>query len=599
MRVKRRARDEAVYQAALKKGLPPLSAHVLACRLSGGANDLEGVIRPRLHYIPHPGRLKDAERAARRIATAIVGGERIGIATDYDTDGVTSHVVIYRALTEYFDVPATRVDSFIGHRMEDGYGVSDRLAARILARSPQPSLVITADCGSSDEPRLARLKQAGIDVVVTDHHALPPDGPPLSAYAMINPVRADCGYPDDTIAGCMVAWLLMSLVRAQLVAGGSLPPDAPKLAEMLDYVGLGTVADCVGIDTAVNRAVVGAGLQLMNRSGRPCWRAIRTLTKMEDEPLSADFLGFQLAPRINARSRLSDPYAALRFLLAKTDQEALEYLLMLERDNQARRQIERAMVETAKEEAARQAAMGRVALVVYLADGHPGVQGIVASRLVEAFGRPAVVLCPALEPGQLTGSARGVPGLHVRDALQRAADACPGLFVKFGGHRGAAGLTLFTEKLPLLQTGVEEAVRGWLDDEAIGPVVLTDGALPPAAISRETFWELEQLQPFGREFDPPLFEGGFLVESLRVVGADGVHLAMELGNAGSVYKAIWFRALDAADSPVPVAEGDQIRCAYRLSLNTFRGVTRLQLLIRFAARDAAWRGPPLSDSGGG
>ncbi|HCA27535.1 MAG TPA: DHH family phosphoesterase [Betaproteobacteria bacterium] len=597
MRVKRRTRDAAVYQSALEKGLPPLAAHVLACRLSGGANGLEKIIRPRLQYIPHPERLKDAERAARRIAAAVAGGERIGIATDYDTDGVTSHAVIYRALTEYFGVPATRVDSFIGHRMQDGYGVSDRLAARILAQSPQPSLVITADCGSSDEPRLARLKQAGIDGVVTDHHVLPPDGPPLSAYAVVNPAQTGCSYPDDTIAGCMVAWLLMSLVRAQLVAGGYLPPDAPKLIDVLDYVGLGTVADCVGIDTAVNRAVVGAGLQLMNRSSRPCWRAIRTLTEQEDTPLSADFLGFQLAPRINARSRLSDPYAALRFLLAKTDREALEYLLMLEQDNQARRQIERTMVEAAKEEAARQAAMGRVSLVVYLADGHSGVQGIVASRLAEAFGRPAVVLCPALEPAQLTGSARGVPGLHVRDALQRAADAHPGLFIKFGGHRGAPGLTLSAEKLPLLQTSVEAAVRNWLDDEAVGPVVFTDGALPPAAISRETFLELEQLQPFGREFDPPVFDGGFRVESLRVVGADGVHLAMELSNAGSVHKAIWFRALDAADSPMPVAEGDRIRCVYRLSLNTFRGVTRLQLLIRFAARDAAWNGPPLLDNG--
>ncbi len=592
MRIKRRVRDESIYQSALKKGMPSLLAHVLACRLSGDTGSLEEIIHPRLKYIPHPERLKDAERAAQRIVAAIVGGEHIGLATDYDTDGVTAHAVIYLALTEYFGVSEARVDSFIGHRMTDGYGVSDHVATRILAQLPRPSLVITADCGSSDELRLVRLKQADIDVIVTDHHVLPPEGPPLSAYAMVNPARADCGYPDDTIAGCMVAWLLMSLVRAQLIATGYLPSAAPKLVEVLDYVALGTVADCVGINTAVNRAVVGAGLQLMNRSSRPCWRVIRTLTDTEEIPLSADFLGFQLAPRINARSRLSDPYAALRFLLAKTDQEALDYLRMLEQDNQVRRQIERTMVKIAKGKAAQQVALGRVSLVVYLADGHAGVQGIVASRLVETFGRPAMVLCPALEPAQLTGSVRGISGLPVRAALQWAADANPGLLIKFGGHRGAAGLTLLTEAFPLLQTSFEAAVRRWLDDEAVGPVILTDGDLSPEVISQETFWLLEQLQPFGREFDPPLFEGDFLVESCRVVGADGVHLAMELSCAGNKYKAIWFRALDSADSSLPMVVGDFIRCAYRLSMNTFRETTQLQLLIRFAVRKVAWNAPP-------
>lgn len=584
MLIKRRRRCDKTYQLALAAGLSPLLAHLVACRLPEFTGDLNHIIKPALKYIDRPELLKDSAKAAERIADAVIRRERIGILTDYDVDGVTSHAIIQRALTEYFAFPPARINNLIGHRIRDGYGISPGLTGRILAQASLPAVIITADCGSSDELRIARLKAAGIAVIVTDHHALPLTGPPPSAYAVINPTRPDCTYPDQTIAGCMTAWLLMSQVRATLIRRGHLPNDAPKLLKELDYVGLGTVADCVSIGTAINRAVVNVGLRHMNAFERPCWRAMRTLLKRE-QLFTVEDLSYQVGPRINARSRLADPYAALHYLLAGSDAEALRYLALLDTDNQDRKVIERDMVEAARRKANRQVEQGRLSVVVYLDDGHAGVQGIVASRLVEAFGRPAIVLCKATDPAELTGSGRSIPELHLRDALQRVADRRPELLIKFGGHKGAAGLGIYRAGLRAFQDAFEQAVREQLGDMALAPVIWTDGLLDAGALNLLTLQELEQLQPYGREFEAPLFEGLFYVDALRVVGARPVHLMLALSTPLSTHRAIWFRALEAEDAPPPVAPGDTIRCAYQLSLNEFRGMQNLRLIVRYAVKD--------------
>jgi single-stranded-DNA-specific exonuclease len=584
MQIKRRQRNENTYRLALEAGISPLLAHIVACRLTDCPEDIHRIIRPALKYIDHPELLVDAVKAAERIADAIRQQQRIGILTDYDVDGITSHAIVYRALSEYFNFPRDHIDSLIGHRIQDGYGISPHLTERIIAQPVRPDVIITADCGSSDEAQIARLKGVGIDVIVTDHHALPLAGPPVSAYAVVNPTRSDCPYPDATIAGCMTAWLLMSLVRNQLIAQGELPADTPKLSRELDYVSLGTAADCVSIGTAINRAVLNTGLKQLNRLGRPCWQAMQTLLGNHNNPFTVEDLSFQIGPRINARSRLADPYAALHYLLAQTHHEAVHYLKMLDVDNQDRKRIERNMVEDAKREAEQQVILGKSALVVYLEEGHSGVQGIVASRLVEAFGRPAIVLCPASEPTHITGSARGIAGLHLRDTLQQVADSHPELFVKFGGHRGAAGLTILRTGLGEFCKAFEQAVSKHLRDQELTPVIWTDGALEEMRISLETVAELEQLQPYGREFETPIFEGVFTVKSVRVVGNEPIHLALDLGTSNTIHKGIWFRALAQPGDPPPVAPGDRVECAYRLSVNTFRGVRQLKLMVEYANR---------------
>lgn len=584
--IKQRPQNSAILQQAQALGLSPLLAKVLAGRLADGVHNLDGIVQPALRYIERPEKLKDAGKAAQRIAQAVMQGQTIGVLTDYDVDGITSHAVMYRALTELFHHPADKIQSLIGHRLQDGYGVSAGLVARILQLPVLPDVIITADCGSSDEARIVLLKQAGIDVIVTDHHALPVEGPPESAFAMVNPTQSDCSYPDVTIAGCMVAWLVMSAVRMELVAQAYLPEKSPKLGFLLSYVALGTVADCVSLgDSAINRAVVKNGLDLINRFDQPCWRAVRKLLKKEDQLFSADVLGYQLGPRINARGRLDDPYAALHFILAPSDHQAEQYLAILDQDNEDRKAIEQEMTLSANQLAQQQVAQGLEALSIYLPEGHPGVQGIVASRVTQKTGKPSVVLCPAVNPEHMTGSARSVDQVHIRDALQWVHDNNPEIMVKFGGHRGAAGLTIQREYYPVFLQAFDQAVKQQTGQESLQPVIWVDGELESEQINEQTWHELQALQPYGREFDSACFEGVFLVEQLKVIGADQSHLQLLLSDQQQKYsfRGIWFKAL-AGGQVLNFSEGDYIHCVYQLNLNHFRGRSQIQLMVEWAGK---------------
>ena len=582
-RLEPRPLDEAIYVRAQVEGLSELQARLLASRLPGYKGELAPLVAPSLRYLAHPEKLADGRRAAERIAQAVAEGESIGILTDYDVDGITSHVVIRRTLVELFGVSEHKLHSLIGHRIHDGYGISLPLVERTLGLKPLPSLVITADCGSSDEPRIARLKAAGIDVVVSDHHALPLEGPPLSAYACVNPTRSDCDYPDKTIAGCMVAWLLMSLARGVLIEWGALPDATPKLSPWLSYVALGTVADCVSLGgSPANRAVVNYGLTLINRMDAACWRAMAARLGADSVPFNAETLAFQMGPRINARSRLDDPYAALNFMLAESDSVANRQLEVLDQDNQSRKAIEADMAEEARALAVSSLEANEPAVVVLLEDGHPGVQGIVASRLVQAYGRPALVLTRAAAPNMLTGSGRSIDGLHLRDALQRTFELAPESLPRFGGHSGAAGVGVPREQLAIFKAAFLQAVGEQLGDTPLYPRLWTDGELSTSQLSLLTLSEVEALGPYGREFDPPLFEGRFIVEALRPVGAEGAHLMMELSMGAVTSKAIWFRALTPGELP-SFSVGDTLHCAYKLNRNRWRGRESLQLMVEHAS----------------
>ncbi|MEL7450746.1 MAG: DHH family phosphoesterase [Pseudomonadota bacterium] len=586
MKVEFRARPqcETTLAAAQRAGFSPLTARLIAGRVESFSGDLRSVVEAGLGNLSDPEGLRDCDGAARRLVRAIAEHEPIGLVTDYDVDGITSHALLLDALIEHFGVPAAQVQGFIGHRLTEGYGLSDPVVDRILAASPVPAVVITADCGSSDEARIARLKAAGVDVIVTDHHGLGEAGPPASAYATVNPVRDDCDYPDGSIAGCMVAWLLMAQVRKCLIADGHLPADAPKLGGLLDFVSLGTVADAVSLFSPSNRAVVQAGLTVMNRLGRPCWRAMARLLKRET--FVVDDLGFQLGPRINARGRMDEPKAALRFLRATDDAAADSALAVLDDNNRQRKEAEQRMLAVARAQAESALTPASQSTVVFNEAFHPGVQGIVASRLVELTGRPAVVLSPGREDGQLTGSARSVPGLDIRAAIAEAHDHLPEHFHAFGGHPGAAGLTIAREGLDPFVLAFAVAVRGQMGDVQLGPVCWTDGALEPMQIAIETLKECDCLSPYGREFESPVFDGRFAVVALRPVG-DGTHLALELSAGGQQFRAIWFRARKDAEAPLPVEEGVTVRCAYRMERDSWRGNDKVQLVVVHAAPDGA------------
>lgn len=574
LRICQRSYHPSVYQHYVAMGLDPMMAQLLAGRLVGDDLPLDALLSPKLAHLTSPALFLDIEPATQRIIKALEAGEVIALETDHDCDGQTAHAVLYTAFIEHFGHPPEKTLSFIGHRLEEGYGLSDALATRILSHQPRPTLVITADNGSSDEPRIARLQAAGIEVIVTDHHEVPTIGVPKSAFAVINPVRPGCPYPDKSIAGCMVAWLLMAEVRSQLIKKGLLSQNSPSLAALLDFVAVGTVADCVSLaDSVNNRAVVRYGLQLIQKAQRPCWRAIQPLLK---GPVTSLDLGFVIGPLLNSDGRLSDALTSVSFLLAKTDQEAHEWVTCLSEQNEARKKIQNTMTYDAHKQALIQVNQGCYSICLFLEEGHPGVHGISASRVKDAFGRPTIIFSPKKNhPDLITGSARSIDGFHIRQALEVVADKMPEGIVSFGGHKGAAGVTIKKDFFPRFVETLEEATRALLGTRTMGPVIWTDGSLSSNYFTVDFARQIETLlQPFGRAFEPPTFEDRGVVRSIQPVG-NGLHVKVHLQVGHQSIHLIWFQARLQAEDPLPLIVGDDIHFAYRLQLNDFRGVVRL------------------------
>lgn len=573
-RIIQRSAPAELLREALALGLHPVAARVLAHRATVAGLAPAVLIGEGLADLDHPRSLPQIDRAAARILRALRDGEVIGLATDHDVDGVTAHATLYRALVDHFGHSPERVQHYIGLRLMEGYGLSDSLCERMLACRPRPSLIITADMGSSDGPRIARLAAAGIDVIVTDHHGLPGEGAPEAAYACVSPLDASSAYPDACVAGVMVAWLLMCHTRNALVEEGMLPANAPGLAALLDYVALGTVADCVSLSRSINnRRVLKAGLKRIAAGTRPCWQVFGMTRRDAAAPWTAADLAFGLAPRINATGRLDDAMTAVRFLLAADRDEAMRLAGQLEGMNQTRKRIEQALQHTAMEQAKKRLAEGVSGLVLYFPDGHAGVHGIVASRLVEAHGRPTVCFSPARQrAGVITGSCRSVDGFDIGAALREIDAQAPGLMIRFGGHAGAAGLTLAESDWPSFARLFDEVVAANLTADALGARWYCDGEIEPAAIDLALVDGLALLEPFGREFDTPLFMGSFVATAATPMGQDGQHWRLHLQPG---LEAVWFNA--GVDCPLDLDA--PVTLLFRPEANWWKGRRRLQLLI--------------------
>lgn len=577
-KIKARAYNSEVEAEALALGLNPVIARIIAGRPISTDFPLSQSLSPRLSQLSNPFSLYDMEKASERVATAIVKGETIGLETDHDCDGQTSHAVLYYNLVERFHLPKEKIRSYIGHRLTEGYGLSESVANRILSDDPKVTLLITADNGSTDEPRIARLKDSGIDVIVTDHHQIPTEGCPKSAYACLNPARSECQYGDPYIAGCMVAWLLMAAVRKKLMDWNYLPKTEASLTDSLDFVAVGTVADCVSIArSANNRAVVSYGLKLINAGSKPCWRALKTILKGS---CRSEDLGFKIGPLLNSDGRLATAFGSVSFLLAETDKEAGEWLKALETQNQQRKVIQKTLVEDAITMAKQQMQKHQCVLSLYLKDGHSGVQGIAASRIKDLFGRPTVIF--AKKPGApeiITGSMRGIENFHVREALQYVADQDPNLLVAFGGHKGAAGLTIAVQHFERFTQLLEEACSKQLQTHLpLYPTIWTDGVLTVNELHLDFLKELEYLEPFGREFEPPIFELTGILRDLRAVG-DGSHIRVNLEAEGRYYNGIWFSAKGSQEETLPVVVGEKVRLAFSLRENNYLGNRSLDIQI--------------------
>lgn len=584
--IKARDYDKALFQQLRAAGYDPVFSRIVAGRPVSQQATIKESLQPGLRLLDNPNQLIDGLKAADRIATAIITGQIIAIETDHDCDGQTSHAVIWSALTEYFGHPKDKIQSYIGHRLEEGYGLSAPLAARILAASTRPDLVVTADNGSSDELRIAQLKAAGIEVIVTDHHALPLEGPPKSAFAVVNPTRLDCAYPDKAIAGCMVVWNLMVLVRQRLLALQWPGVKPAHLDGLLDFVAVGTVADCVSLaSSANNRAVVRYGLAQIQTWKRACWQALKEVVAV---PVTSEGLGFQVAPLLNSDGRLSDAFGAVSFLLTESLGDAKTWLAQLVTQNQTRKGIQQAITKEGLAMAHAQVSQGKWSLSIALEEGHPGVHGIAASRIKEAFGRPTILFSPKWHaPELLSGSARSIDTLHIRNVLQKVVDRDPSLVMSFGGHKGAAGLTIKKDNFAAFSSLFEEATQGMLSAQDIGPCLWTDGPLDLTRCELTWYQQLlSNLEPFGREFEPPVFEVSPCQCTLIQGIGDGTHakLQFKIPALSKTIQAVWFQCRLDPSGPLPLAVGETVKVAFRLVVDKYQGLEQLKWQVAGIAR---------------
>jgi single-stranded-DNA-specific exonuclease len=558
---------------------------ILACRGVESVDELDYGLSG---LIP-PSQLLNADRAAEIIFRSITNQERILIIGDFDADGATSSAIMVKSLTM---MGAAEVDFLVPDRFKFGYGLSVKLVEE--AAKSQPQLIITVDNGIANHQGVERANQLNIPVIITDHHLAAETLP--DAKVIVNPNQPDDKFPSKNLAGVGVAFYLMLQLRSLMRANNWFIENQigePNLAELLDIVALGTVADVVVLDKN-NRILVEQGLKRI-RSGKACFgiNALLQVAKRQPTKCQASDLGFALGPRLNAAGRLDDMSIGIECLLAENEMEAFRIANKLDKLNLQRRNIEQQMLDQANQDL--QAYFEQLSpernvasdldstvenqrpttLCLYDPKWHQGVIGILASRVKEKINRPVIVFArddSGTEP-MIKGSARSVPGVHIRDVLALVDSSNPGLIVKFGGHAMAAGLSLKERDFQLFSEKLLACTESLLGGQAILDEILTDANLDEDYFSLEFATELRNAGPWGQGFPEPLFDDVFEVVSHRVVAEK--HLKLILQKKSSQLDAIHFFFSEDLD----VAEGDLVRAVYKLDINEFRGNQSLQLIV--------------------
>ncbi|EBB8790130.1 single-stranded-DNA-specific exonuclease RecJ [Salmonella enterica] len=563
-------RREADETAELPADLPPLLRRLYASRGVRSARELERSVKGMLPWQ----QLSGIDNAVEILYNAFREGTRIIVVGDFDADGATStalSVLGMRALG------CDNISYLVPNRFEDGYGLSPEVVDQAKARGAQ--LIVTVDNGISSHAGVAHAKTLGIPVIVTDHH-LPGDTLP-DAEAIINPNLRDCEFPSKSLAGVGVAFYLMLALRTFLRDKGwfderNIAP--PNLAELLDLVALGTVADVVPLD-ANNRILTWQGLSRI-RAGkcRPGIKALLEISNRDPQQLAASDLGFALGPRLNAAGRLDDMSVGVALLLCDNLGEARVLASELDALNQTRKEIEQGMQAEAlilceKLERSSESLPGGLAM--YHPEWHQGVVGILASRIKERFHRPVIAFAPAGD-GTLKGSGRSIQGLHMRDALERLDTLYPDLMIKFGGHAMAAGLSLEEHKFEQFQQRFGELVTEWLDPALLQGEVISDGPLSAAEMSMEVAQLLRDAGPWGQMFPEPLFDGRFRLLQQRLVGERHLKVMVEPVGGGPLLDGIAFN-IDTTCWPDNGVR--EVELAYKLDINEFRGNRSLQIII--------------------
>ena len=541
-------------------GLSPLIARLLYNRDLRDPEEVTTFLSSDLRTGLHdPLLMRGMAEATARIGVAIQRGELMAVYGDFDADGVTAVAL----LTQVIRAMGGQIRPYIPHRMREGYGLNRAAVTQLATEGVR--LLITVDCGISNLVEVAEANQAGMEVIVTDHHQPPEELPP--ALAIVNPKQPGCAYPFKDLVGVGIAYKLVQALVRRGVSPGSL-----RGRDLLDLVALGTIAD-MGPLRYENRVLARWGVDAINTTRRPGLRALIDAAGLSVGKISATDIGFTLAPRLNAAGRLDHAVYAYQLLLAETTEEARPLAEGLNRMNRER-QDRSHQVQLAASELAE--ASGRhEEPVVVLADAEfpSGLVGLVAGKLVEQWARPVVLI--ELGATQSRGSARSVPGFSIIDALRRR----PELFVRYGGHAAAAGFTIQNTNIPTLETHLQALARQQLGDQPGRPVLAIDALLNLRELSWELLAELERLEPFGHGNPSPiLMSSGVEVVEARTRGADAQHLSMRLRQPGGpVVEAIAFRLGHLLE---PLRRHPRIDVAYSLGANHWDGKSQLQLKVR-------------------
>jgi len=576
--IRRREPHSALY---LPDSLHPVLRRVLAARIQEPENPLALTLKD---LLPPTG-LQNIDMAAGLIAEAVMRQQRILIVGDFDADGATSTALSVRALRA---MGATDVRYLVPNRFEYGYGLSPEIVELALRESPD--LLVTVDNGISSLDGVAAANRAGVPVVITDHHL--PGATLPAAAALVNPNLPGCNFPSKHLAGVGVAFYVMSAVRQRLEAAGWFNADRPKpnLAKYLDLVALGTVADVVPLDRN-NRILVEQGLRRIRAgAAAPGVLSLFAVCGRDYRRAVSSDLGFAIGPRLNAAGRLDCMSIGIECLLADEPAKARVLAEQLDQLNRERQEIEQSMrqeadaqLETLREKLSRQdSARLPAALVLYDPTWHQGVIGILAGRVKERWHRPTIVFAEDSD-GMLKGSGRSIPGLHLRDALEIVDARHPGMISKFGGHAMAAGLSLPTAALPAFKQAFVAVVEELVSEEDLVGVILSDGPLQAEEITLELAELLRVSIPWGQHFPEPVFDGVFDIQKVVPIGG-GRHQRLELRPAGATGQPLEAVMFNTREDELPA--GRRWHIAYKLGVNTFRGLSRCQLMIEYACLPA-------------
>ncbi|MDY6948503.1 MAG: single-stranded-DNA-specific exonuclease RecJ [Pseudomonadota bacterium] len=561
-------RRETGASLALPGDLHPLLRRLYANRGVNEADDLDlGLAR----LIP-VSRLGGVDAAVELLCEHFRCGSRIVVVGDFDADGATSTALVVRQLRR---LGFEHVDFLVPNRFQYGYGLTPEIVQ--LAAQGRPGLIVTVDNGISSHAGVLAATALGIQTLITDHHLAPASVP--AAHAIVNPNAPGDSFPSKALAGVGVAFYLMAALSRTMQQRG-LCSNPPAVADLLDLVALGTVADLVPLDRN-NRVLVHQGLRRI-RAGR-CVAGIRALLEAANSipgnVVAAD-LGFQIGPRLNAAGRLDDMSIGIQCLLTDDPGAARLLAARLTQLNSDRKELELQMQQEALLAIADMRAEDPqlpLGLCLFDESWHQGVVGLVASRVKERVNRPVIALARA-DANTLKGSARSIAGVHIRDVLDAVATRHPGLIEKFGGHAMAAGLTLPAAGLETFQAEFDAEVRRWMSvDDTIG-VVHSDGVLQQDELTLDVARLLQQAGPWGQSFPEPLFDGCFDVRNVRILGER--HLKLEVRAGGASCEAIAFRHFDHDDAPHVQADS-RVELAYRLDVNRFNGSERLQLVVEY------------------